>query len=242
MILGCLFIVIFLGGIIFYAAVRPSGKNSVAIETPKLGATNYIEHNANYDIAVNYASSTPLLSSVGSSANENAVAVMKKFVSDTVVQFKTDLGLGGVQSDKKKSLQITYLIGSSYHTVSYIFTIYENTGGAHNNMFFRTFTFNTSTGTSLALSDIFVQGDSYLNALSTISRAELPDVIGSGADTSFINKGTTPEDLNFQNFFFDNQYLVILFPPYQVGSYAAGPQTLRIPLSKLSNILKPEYK
>ena len=56
-----------------------------------------------------------------------------------------------------------------------------------------------------------------------------------------INMGTTPEEVSFENFYFDGNDLVILFAPYQVAAYAAGPQTLRIPLSELASILKPEY-
>jgi hypothetical protein len=57
-----------------------------------------------------------------------------------------------------------------------------------------------------------------------------------------LSAGTTPEEKNFANFFLDNQEFVLLFPPYQVAPYAAGPQTLRIPLPELSNILKQEYR
>ncbi|MGD0328225.1 MAG: RsiV family protein [Minisyncoccia bacterium] len=253
MILGGIFIVVILCGIIFYAAMRPSvGENNGAIKAPALEATSYTEHGTYYDIAVNYASSTALLLDVGSSANAAAVALMKKFVSDTIVQFKTDgnfanltpdeIKTAGLSQSNKEALQINYLIGSSPHTVSYIFTIYEDTGGVHSNILFHTFTFDTSTGALLTLADIFMPGTSYLDTLSTISRARLPNVIGSGADMSFINNGTTPKDSNFENFFFDNQDFGILFPPYQVGPYAAGPQTLRIPLSGLSRILKSEYQ
>jgi hypothetical protein len=70
----------------------------------------------------------------------------------------------------------------------------------------------------------------------------LPAIIGSDAVGSFITDGTTPNDANFANFFVDNNTLVILFAPYQVAPYAAGPQTLRIPFSQLSGILKAEYK
>ena len=146
----------------------------------------------------------------------------------------------GFDKGRKETLQITYLIASSAHTVSYIFTIYEDTLGAHGNTFFHTFTFDTGTGASLSLADIF--SSSYLDTLSSISRTKLPSVIGDDADPAFINNGTTPDEKNFENFFFDNRDFVVLFAPYQVAAYADGPQTLRIPLSELSSILKPEYR
>jgi hypothetical protein len=62
------------------------------------------------------------------------------------------------------------------------------------------------------------------------------------SDVDFLKEGTSPEDENFETFFFDNAYLTILFAPYQVASYAAGPQTLRIPTSELKDILRSEYQ
>ena len=177
---------------------------------------------------------------------------MQDFVSDTITQFKTDGNFAnltptdittmGFDQGRKEKLQIVYLIASSPHTVSYIFTIYEDTLGAHGNTLFKTFTFDTTTGAPLALADLFSPSADYLDALSSISRAKLPAILGSSADTTFITNGTTPEDTNFANFFFDNHQLVILFAPYAVGPYTAGPQTLYIPASELSTILKPEYQ
>lgn len=241
--------VIVLGSVAFFTATRleqaeaPSGVASLS-----LPATGYTEHAQYYDIAANYATSTPLIGNV----NAAAVALMESFVSDTITQFKqdgnfakltpNDIHMMGFDQGKRETLQITYLIASSAHTVSYIFTIYEDTLGAHGNTFFHTFTFDTSTGAALSLGDMFVPRSEYLATLSSIARAKLPSSIGDSADTKMIAGGTTPEDRNFANFFFDNKDFVILFAPYAVASYVAGPQTLRIPISDLVNILKPEYR
>lgn len=250
-ILGAGILLIILGGIIFYVATRPAPEKAPGIDAGSIASTSYVEHAQYYDIATNYASSTPLHASAGAAANTAAVARMKKFVTDTISQFKTDGNFAnltpedvkalGFNRGNKETLQISYLIASSARTVSYIFTTYEDTGGAHGNTFFHTFTFDTTKGTELSLSSIFTT-NSYLNTLSSLSRTKLPAVIGDGAEASFINGGTTPEEKNFQNFFFDNQEFVLLFDPYQVAPYSSGPQTLRIPLSELANILKPEYR
>ncbi len=217
--------------------------------TPLLPAGGYVEHAAYDDIAANYATSTPLKGS----ANAAAVEAMQQFVASTIAQFKKDgnfasitpaeaeqMGLG---AGRKATLQITYLIASSAHTASYIFSTYEDTLGAHGNLFFHTFTFDTTTGRQLALGDLFLPGSDYLAKLSELARAQLPSIIGSGmVSEQMLDQGTTPEDKSFSNFFIDNGDLVILFAPYAVAPYAAGPQTLRIPLSDLSSLLKPEYR
>lgn len=252
-IIGIVIILIILAGIIFYAATKPlPAKAPGTTDVSGLSGTTYVEHAAYYDIAVNYASSTPLLAKVSAAADASAVALMKNFVSGTIAQFKTDgnfanltaedIKIMGLGKDRKEKLQIAYLIASSPHTVSYIFTVYEDTLGAHGNTFFHTFTFDTTTGALVTLADIFTPDSNYLAKLSAISRAKLPSVIGDGADVKFIEGGTTSDEKNFANFFFDNKDFVILFDPYAVAPYSFGPQTLRIPLSELSSILKPEYR
>ncbi|MBU6388729.1 DUF3298 domain-containing protein [Patescibacteria group bacterium] len=247
--LGIVLILAVIAGIILYAALRPEPARAPGTSIT-LPATGYTEHAKYYDINANYASSTPLLQSAGPLADATARSLMLGFVRDTIQTFKnegnfdtlssTDIKMMGFDQGRKEKLQIAYLIASSAHTVSYIFTIYEDTLGAHGNAFFKTFTFNTKTGAALGLNDVF-SSSAYLDTLSSISRAQLPSIIGDGADTAFIKGGTTPEAKNFENFFFDNNQFVILFAPYAVAPYSAGPQTLRIPVSELSGVLKPAY-
>ncbi len=251
--LGTIVILVILGGIISYFMMRPApAKVPGTVEIPTLSGSAYSEHAAYYDIAANYATSTPLLENAGVAADAAATVLMRKFVASTIAQFKTDgnfanltpedIQTTGFSANRKETLQITYLIASSPQTVSYIFTTYEDTLGAHGNMFFHTFTFDAATGKELSLADLFTPGSAYLGTLSTLARAKLPAIIGQDASARMLDSGTTPDAQNFENFFLDNQQLVILFAPYAVAPYAAGPQTLRIPMGELSGILKPEYR
>jgi peptidoglycan-N-acetylglucosamine deacetylase len=252
-VVGMVSIIVVLIAVVAYALLHPMpaqapSEMNDASTTP---SGTYIEHAAYYDIETTYATSTPL-SSISPSANAAATALMQKFVMDTVAQFKLDgnfanltqedVQMMGFDQGRKEVLQIVYLTSSSAHTVSYIYTIYEDTLGAHGNTFFRTFTFDTTTAKSLALADVFRSGTDYLQKLSAISRTRLPGILGDAADTATIASGTTANAQNFENFFFDNGDFVLIFPPYQVAAYAAGPQTLRIPLADLASILKPDYR
>ena len=240
---------IVLVGVIFYSAT-----NQALVKAPGTNVLegSYVEHAQYYDIATNHATSTPLLSSVSAVADVQAVALMQKFVSDTITQFKIDgnfanltpkdVQMMGFDQDRKEELQIVYLVSSSPRTVSYIYTIYMDTLGAHGNTFFQTFTFDTTSGASLSLADIFIPGSDYLSKLSQVAREKLPSVIGDTADMKFIENGTTPEEKKFSAFFIDNQNLIILFAPYAIAPYSSGPQTLQIPLADLTSILKPEYR
>lgn len=250
-LIGVLLICVVIAGSILYAALKP-----VPAKAPGTGivlpATGYSEQAKYYDINANYATSTPLLKSASALADATARSLMLGFIRDTIATFKTegnfdnltatDIKTIGFDQGRKEKLEIIYMIASSPRTVSYIFTIYQDTLGAHGNTFFKTFTFNTKTGAALGLSDIFSPGANYLGTLSSLARAKLPEVIGDSTDTAFIKGGTTPEAKNFEDFFFDNNQMVILFAPYAVAPYAAGSQTLRIPVSELSSILKSTYR
>jgi hypothetical protein len=248
-------VLVIIAGIVLYFVLQPApvkapgAAGKAAIVLP---AGGYSEHTKYYDISASYATSTPLLKSAGALADTTARSLMLGFVRDTIQTFKTegnfanltsaDIKAMGFDQGRKETLQITYRVASSPHTVSYIFTIYEDTLGAHGNTFFRAGTFNMKTGAPLALSNIFLPGVAYLDTLSSISRAKLPGIIGQGADMTFIKNGTEPKAENFQSFFLENKNFVILFAPYAVAPYSSGPQTLRIPLSQLASILKPEYR
>lgn len=244
LILGALIVVV-LGGLGWYAYSHPLPHGQLVPSThTSVPNGPYVEHAQYYDISANYATSTSLTGS----ANEAAVDEMYQFVQNTVTQFKKDGNFANLTpqdiqmqfgNGEKYSLQIVYLIAPAPHAVSYVYTIYEDTGGAHGNTYFRTFTFDTTTGAPLALSDVFT--GNYLQTLSTLSRQLLPATLGEFADQTFITTGTKPDDTSFQNFFFNGTDFVILFPPYQVAPYAAGPITLRIPISQLQGILKNQY-
>lgn len=256
-LLGTLVLVAVVGGLLFYATTRPDSTKAPSVqETVSLTGSSYVEHAQYYDIAVNYASSTPLRETVGAAADAMAVGEMKTFVSDSIAQFRRDGDFEnitpetakemGFSDGRKQSFEIKYLIASSPRTVSYIFTVFSNTFGAHPNTTFRTFTFDTTTGARIALSDLFTPGSEYLSSLSQISRRELPGIIGIDVDAAFrkdfIELGTEPKVENFSNFFLDNDNLVILFDAYDVAPYVYGPQTLRIPLATLMEEMRPTYR
>ncbi len=242
-------LLVVLAGAVLYAAFRPAPAKAPDAAALPLPAGDFAEHAPYYDITANYATSTPLRGN----ANAAAIALMQNFVADTITQFKTDgnfsnltpqdIKMMGFDQGREEKLNIVYLVFSSPRTISYVFTTYLDTLGAHGNLFFHTFTFNTATGAPVALADLFLPGSDYLGTLSTLARAKLPAVIGPDAtDARMLNAGTVPEDKSFSAFFIDNGTLGILFDPYAVAPYAAGPQTLQLPLSELSSILKPEYR
>lgn len=210
------------------------------------------EHGQYYDITVSYPAETALKAALGPEANQVAISLMEDFIEDTVQEFKKqgnfdnltpeDVQIMGLSEDRKESIRIGYEEYTAAHTVSYAFTLFVDTLGAHPNTFYRTFSFDLQTGQELTLADLFLPRSDYLKRLSAISQFELAKALGESADIEYIAQGTEPDTVNFQTFVVDTDALVLLFPPYQVAPYAAGPQSVRIPLSQLKEILAPEYQ
>lgn len=211
---------------------------------------------AYYTVDATYPRTTALTASAGAQADQTAVATMKAYVEAQIGQFKKDGNFDNLTAEDVKMMRLDerkYALGIEYKTyespstISYVYQLFTDTLGAHPNTTYHTFTFNKKTGATLALADIFVAKAPYLQTLSEKSRAVLPgniarmeEVSVAEVNTDFIYSGTKPEKEAFQNFYFEDHNLVLLFPPYQVGPYVLGMVTLPLPTSELKD-LRPEY-
>jgi hypothetical protein len=230
-----------------------TGAPTAATSTPEALPPQIVEEHGQYfDIEASYPGETLIKASAGAEADAEAVALMEDFVESTIKDFKTqgrfdtltpeDIQIMGLSDTRKESIQVTYEEKEGPKTVSYVFTMFVDTLGAHPNAFYRTFTFNRATGEELEIADLFIPRSAYLTRLSAIAEFELSKSLGDFVEIDYIRQGTAPESLNFQSYSIEGNNLVLIFPPYQVAPYAAGTQTVSIPLSQLSEILKPEYQ
>lgn len=182
-----------------------------------------------------------------------ALALMKGFVEQEAARFKennvaeitdNDIQIMQLGGDRKFTLAVDYKEYESPDTVSFVFSMFADTLGAHPNGYYRTFTFSKKDGSTLILNDLFT--GNYLDTLSKLSRekvaANLEEVTGGSYDQDYLEAGTTPDADNFQNFYLDGSDFVILFPPYQVGPWVIGTQEARIPRSELSDVLQSTYQ
>ena len=201
-----------------------------------------------------YPAETPLRDTAGAEADAAVVASLKSFGEEEIAAFKENSGLAsltqediemlGFDQGRKYALEMDFEVSESPKTLTYVYTIYADTLGAHPNGYYRTFTFDKATGEEISLNDLFIGG--YLQRLSEVSRQMLPGFIsaktGYEANMESIEIGTTANIENFQNFALQGDNLVLIFPPYQVGPYAIGPQFLEIPLTEISDVLSPAYR
>jgi hypothetical protein len=135
-----------------------------------------------YEIDMAYPPSTPLRASAGADADARAVAAMKGFAQNTLEAFKENNELANMTEakfaeitfnrDAKYAMTTEYKLYTSPKTISYVFSIYQDTMGAHPNTYYRSFTFDRDTGHALHLGELFVPGAPYLERLSKRTRTD----------------------------------------------------------------------
>ncbi|GEM_PF-1133534 len=113
----------------------------------------------------------------------------------------------------------------------------RDTGGAHPNQSFASFVFDVENQRVLGLADLFKDLPAALSLLSELAARRMELVL----DGHVLPEGVEPKAENFAVFVIDGQDLVFSFAPYQMASYADGPQTLRVPLChpRLLPLLSP---
>lgn len=181
----------------------------------------------------------PVLVGASSEAVDRVEAEIEAFVATT-----TKLFLESAETNLEYQSELggnPYVLQAKYSVVKYsekvsnvIFHGYLYTGGAHGMPIIRTFIFDVSSGQRLTLADLFQSGTDYLGAMSDFSAAEIArrDV----SDPDWIKSGTEPKPENYQEYYLTREGLMVIFPPYQVAAYAAGPQEVLIPFDRLKGL------
>ncbi len=246
-----------LGLTVWYMMSHPAPAHAPTTAEVPATPTKISEDATYYTVDAAYPPETPLKARLGAQADQAAVALMKAYVEGQIAEFKKNGNFDNLSHDdvqmmqldqRKYAIGIEYDIFTSARTVSYVYQIYEDTGGAHPNTFFHTFTFDLQTGTALSTADLFDTGAPYAQTLSSLSRAKLPAIIAERENVapseleqdSMMLDGTKPEAASFENFYFDGANLVLVFPPYQVGPYVLGRVDLPLKTSEVPG-LRSEY-
>ncbi len=108
------------------------------------------------------------------------------------------------------------------------------TGAAHPFHTSRSVNFDLEAGRDLSLSELFLPGSDYLQAISQYCIQELQT---RNLDFSDFSSGAAPTPDNYRNWNITASGLLVTFDEYQVGPYAAGPQQITVPYSYLSRFI-----
>jgi hypothetical protein len=120
-------------------------------------------------------------------------------------------------------------------------------GAAHPNSGFETYCFLLDPLVRITrLSAMFTDETESLELIKKLVRQDLLTPSDNADDLSNLEENTVlggTEDWDcFRSFVFDEDGLEILFPPYQVACYAAGPQFTKLPYKEFVHLLSRPYK
>ncbi|HEX8719118.1 MAG TPA: RsiV family protein [Pyrinomonadaceae bacterium] len=180
------------------------------------------------------------------------------FVAKEVAEFKKDAGRDPGEKDyspdaAEDSLNVTYrvrLVTPELVSVEFPIDYYPH-GAAHPSHAFRVINYDQKAGRELSLADLFRPGSDYLKKISEVAVAQLrrwnkdsADYSGSGGESYLgdggITEGAAPKAENYQNWTLTPRGLVVTFDYYQLGSYAAGAQTVVLPYADLKDVLRAD--
>jgi len=117
-------------------------------------------------------------------------------------------------------------------------------GAAHPNSFTTVLNYDVKNGKKIALADLFNPKSTYLNVISAYSIKDLKDQSKKEKDSMLmddqIQEGAAPRADNYKAWSITRKGLWIVFDPYQVAAYAAGPQHVLVPYSALKPIVKSD--
>ncbi len=165
--------------------------------------------------------------------NAKVDADVAEWARQLVDTFQTTYG-------EEPDLGVPYELESTYSTthaspsvLSIIWKTASYTGGAHGNLEISTTTYDMKTGSLIDLYDVFGNLDIALDQMGRYSAKVLARSLGDMYNEDMLRSGTAPEAENFSAFALIPAGIRIFFQPYQVAPWAAGPQTVDIPLDAL---------
>lgn len=142
----------------------------------------------------------------------------------------------------------THLLSIQFEASTY------GAGAAHPNKHFYTKTYALDPVVELDLPDLFKIEESFLEFVSKWCAREIADQIRKDmvlygnsehyalddADVAMIERGVAPNLENFRHFVLEDEVMMLIFQPYQVGPYAWGTRNVRIPYSALTDYVAPD--
>jgi len=166
-------------------------------------------------------------------------AIYDDYIAPTTSDFKDE-----VLSYDYEDENITYFLAVDYevisfdeHIISVCLNINPYMGGAHGMQYFKTINYSIDENRILKLSDLFEPGYDHMKKISVYCSMDLICQMherGFMPDEEWIEDGTDPSYTDtFTNWLISPRGLIVKFPAYQVGPYAAGDFTVVIPYGEL---------
>ena len=131
---------------------------------------------------------------------------------------------------------------NNYNNITYIYMLtFSYTGGAHYTRDDASIYYDNKSNEFIDITHFFKDEESF-KKLSSIAYYYVLNLKDKNFDELWVKRGTDPTIDNYRHFKFTDSGLEILFPPYQVASWADGEIKITIPYEEINDLLKEEYQ
>jgi hypothetical protein len=137
-------------------------------------------------------------------------------------------------------LQIDTVVATTSHTVSYVVSLYEYTGGAHGGTAMQAFTYDKD-GKFVGEKEVFGENN-WRPVVSELAYQYLKEKLKENTTDDVLKEGTAPIGNNLDVWYLRDNEIVFVFGQYQIGAYALGIQEAPLSREKLSAVLTETFK
>ena len=131
---------------------------------------------------------------------------------------------------------------NDYKNITHVYMLtFSYTGGAHYTRDDTSLYYDNKTKEFVDLKYFFKDEESF-KKLSSIAYYYVLKLEDKTFDELWVKRGTDPTIDNYRHFNFKDEGLEILFPPYQIASWADGEIKITIPYEEINDLLKEEYR
>lgn len=131
---------------------------------------------------------------------------------------------------------------NDYKNITHVYMLtFAYTGGAHYTRDDTSLYFDNKTKEFVDLKYFFKDEEAF-KKLSSIAYYYVLKLEDKTFDELWVKRGTDPTIDNYRHFNFKDEGLEILFPPYQIASWADGEIKITIPYEEINDLIKEEYR
>lgn len=167
---------------------------------------------------------------------------LRQFIAKEVNGFKKDFSApdehmpgGGSTFDSRYQVEF---VANDLVSIGFVINTYFE-GAIHGQYNVIVFNYDLNSGRILGLADLFKPNSIYLKPISDYAIKSLRKVLTADPEHDWIQEGAGPEEKNYQSWNITRRGLEVTFNPYQVASYAEGPQVVIVPYSVLKDVIDP---
>ncbi len=162
---------------------------------------------------------------------------IKSLIDNQLLGFKKDLikkepDMGASFMDSGYEF---FMLNENFVSLHFTMVTYSS-GAAHPMNYSVTFNYDVDRDKEIFLAEMFKSGSDYLKYIADYCNLDLQDKLG----VDIFADGLLPDKANFSTFALTPESLIFLFDPYQVASYAAGPQQTEVFYYQLTDVINEQ--